>query len=122
MAERARIPWIVVNVQTPRHNSLPDEAKDLIAEALRLAESLGAEAVTLPAESDMAADLLRFARSRHVTRIVLGRPRRRHSAAFFRDNVAQRLLRKADAFEVNSVAPPGEDEKLGRASCRETMR
>src|SRR3546814_19873214 len=59
MAERARIPWIVVNVQTPRHNSLPDEAKDLIAEALRLAESLGAEAVTLPAESDMAAEPLR---------------------------------------------------------------
>lgn len=111
MAERSRIPWIVVNVQTPRHNSLPDEAKDAIAEALRLAESLGAEAVTLPAESDMAAELMRFARSRNVTRILLGRPRKRHWAAFFRENVAERVLKKAEAFEVTIVSPTAEEEK-----------
>src|SRR3546814_9651759 len=61
--------------------------------------------------SDMAAELLRFARSRNVTRIVLGRPRRRHWAAFFRENVAQRLLRKAEAFEVTIVSPTAEEEK-----------
>ena len=50
MAERSRMPWIVVNVHTPRTDSLGDEAKDRIAEALRLAESLGGEAFTLHAE------------------------------------------------------------------------
>ena len=44
MAERARMPWIAVNVHTPRTDSLSDEAKNRIAEALRLAESLGGEA------------------------------------------------------------------------------
>jgi two-component system sensor histidine kinase KdpD len=111
MAERARIPWIVVNVQTPRHSSLPDEAKDVIAEALRLAESLGAEAVTLPAESDMSAELIRFARIRNVTRILLGRPRKRHWAAFFRENFAERVLKKAESFEVIIVSPTAEEEK-----------
>jgi two-component system sensor histidine kinase KdpD len=108
-AERSRIPWIVVNVQTPRHESLPDDAKDRIAEALRLAESLGGEVVTLPAESDMAGELVRFARSRNVTRILLGRPRKRHWAALFRENVAERLMKKADAFEITIVSPVAEE-------------
>jgi two-component system, OmpR family, sensor histidine kinase KdpD len=43
MAERARLPWIAVNVHTPRTDGLSDEAKDSVAEALRLAESLGGE-------------------------------------------------------------------------------
>lgn len=109
VAERSRIPWIVANVQTPRHESLPDDAKDRIAEALRLAESLGAEVVTLPAESDLAGELLRFARSRNVTRILLGRPRRRHWAALFRESVAERLLKEGEAFEVTIVSPMAEE-------------
>ena len=44
MAERARMPWIAVSVHTPRTDSLSDEAKNRIAEALRLAETLGGEA------------------------------------------------------------------------------
>ncbi|MGE0255601.1 MAG: DUF4118 domain-containing protein [Alphaproteobacteria bacterium] len=109
MADRARIPWIVTYVQTPGHESLPNDAKDRIAEALRFAESLGAETTTLHAESDMADELLRFARARNVTRLVIGRPRKRRLAAFFRENVAERLLRKADSFEVTIVAPAAED-------------
>jgi len=108
MAERSRIPWIVVNVQTPRHETLPDAAKDRIAEALRLAESLGAEVANLPAESDLAGEILRFAVSRNVTRILLGRPRKRHWTSLFRENVADRLLEKADGFEVTIVSPDRE--------------
>ena len=44
--------------------------------ALRLAESLGAEAVTLSGRSAGEA-LAEYARERNVTRIVIGRPRRR---------------------------------------------
>lgn len=108
-AERQRVPWIVANVQTPRHESLSNEAKNCIAEAMRLAESLGGEAVTLHAESDMAEELLRFARARNVTRIMLGRPRKRHWATLFRENVAQRLLKKAESFEITVVSPATEE-------------
>ena len=75
-----------------RHDTLPDEAKDRIAEALRLAESLGGEAVTLHAESDVAKELLAFARSRNVTRILLGRPRRRRWSGWLSEHVTERLL------------------------------
>jgi two-component system sensor histidine kinase KdpD len=106
--ERARIPWIVVNVNTPRRVSLTEEAKDRIADAMRLAETLGAETATLQAEADMADELIKFARSRNVTRIVIGRPRERHWAALFRENVAEKLIKKAEFFEVTVVSPVAE--------------
>jgi two-component system sensor histidine kinase KdpD len=108
MADRARIPWIVLSVQTPRSETLPEDARDRIAEALRLAESLGAETTTLRAEADLAREILRFARERNVTRILVGRPRRRHWRAFFRENVAEQLVRKGEAFEVTIVSPAAE--------------
>ena len=114
MAERARMPWIAVNVHTPRTDSLSDEAKDRIAEALRLAESLGGEAVTLHAESDVAKELLAFARSRNVTRILLGRPRRRRWSGWLREQVARRLLSRGGPFEITIVAPEDERRRADR--------
>ena len=108
MAERARMPWIAVNVHTARHDTLPDDAKDRIAEALRLAESLGGEAVTLHAESDVVKELLTFAQSRNVTRILLGRPRRRRWSGWLKEHVTDRLLNDPGQFEITVVAPAGE--------------
>ena len=62
MAERARIPWIAVSVSTPATpRPCPRADKDAIAEALRLAESLGAEIVTLNTERHVAREILDFA-------------------------------------------------------------
>jgi two-component system, OmpR family, sensor histidine kinase KdpD len=119
MAERARMPWLAVNVHTPRTDSLSDEAKDGIAEALRLAESLGGEAFTLHAESNVAKELLAFARSRNVTRILLGRPRRRRLSGWLREHVSRRLLRQGGPFEITIVAPedePAADHLIGASA------
>ena len=115
MAERARMPWIAVSVHTPRTDRLSDEAKDRVAEALRLAETLGGEACTLHAESDIATELLAFARSRNVTRILLGRPRRRRLSGWLREHVTRRLLSRGGPFEITIVAPeeePGADHLI----------
>ncbi len=112
MAERARIGWIVANVVTPHRESLPDAAKDRIIEALRLGETLGAEVVTLTAETDVAREILDFARRRNVSRLVVGRPRPRHLLAFLaRETVAEELVRRATDFEVTLVST---DPKDGR--------
>jgi two-component system, OmpR family, sensor histidine kinase KdpD len=108
MAERARMAWIAVNVHTPRTDSLSEEAKDRITEALRLAENLGGEAVTLHAESNVAQELVAFARSRNVTRMLLGRPRRRRWLGWLRERVARRVIDLTREFEITLVAP--EDE------------
>lgn len=111
MADRARLPWIVATVLTPRHETLPADARAATLDALRLAETLGAETVTLHAESDAVAELLRFARSRNVSRVVVGRPRSHGSwwrkvEGLFREPVAGRLLDAATDFEVTVVTGP----------------
>lgn len=112
MADRARAPWIVVNLITSGAASLPEDAKGGIADTLRLAESLGAEVVTLNVERNVAGELLDYARSRNVSRIVVGRPRRRRLLAFGRESVAERIIRDAGDFEVTLVSPePGEARK-----------
>ncbi len=104
MADRARIPWIVATVVTPAHEALGEDARSATADALRLAETLGAEVVTRHSESDVASELLDFARTRNVTRIVVGRPRRRWPLGYLREPVSDRILDRATDFEVTVVA------------------
>lgn len=114
MADRARVGWIVLNVATPQHETLPDAAKDQIVEALRLGEALGAEVVTLAAESGVAAEILDFARRRNVRRLVVGRPRpRRFLALFARETVAEELIRRTTDFELTLIS--GDSQEAGRA-------
>ena len=109
-AERARVPWVAVNVITTASEALPAAAKDAVADALRLAESLGAEVVTLNAESNVVREILDFARTRNVSRIIVGRPRPRELlATLFRESVTDELIRRAEDFEVTLVSATGEE-------------
>jgi two-component system sensor histidine kinase KdpD len=110
VAERARLPWIAVHVATETSETLPEPAKNAIAEALRLAESLGAEIVTLNTERHVARELIEFARTQNVSRIIIGRPRpRRFPASLFREAVAGEIIQRADDFEVTIISPEAED-------------
>lgn len=73
MAAGLHAKWIAVYVQTPRHLTLSDEERSRVVETLRLAEKLGAETVTLTGDQ-VAQELLTFARSRNVTKIIVGKP------------------------------------------------
>lgn len=122
MADRSRLPWIVVTVMTPHHEAMPAETRAVTIEALRLAETLGAETAVLQAESDVSAEVLRYARQRNVSRLVIGRPRSHSSwwqrmIGVFREPVADRLLDNATDFEITVVTPHPriERRKLSRA-------
>ncbi|HAM50918.1 MAG TPA: two-component system sensor histidine kinase KdbD [Nitrospiraceae bacterium] len=73
MAAGLRAEWIAVYVEAP-HKVKPSES-DLkqLAEHLRLAESLGAETVTLSGQK-ASEELLTYARDRNVTKIIVGKP------------------------------------------------
>ncbi|MCW5976905.1 MAG: sensor histidine kinase KdpD [Bryobacteraceae bacterium] len=72
MAERLQAEWIVAFVETPDFADAPHDARERVRSSLRLAEQLGAETVTL-AGSNVADSLLRYARSRNVSKIVIGK-------------------------------------------------
>jgi len=111
MAERQRIPWIALYVRTPHYESLPESAKDRIAEAMRLAERLEGEVVTIHVESRVADEILAYALKRNVTRLLVGRPRPRRWTGWLRETVAQELHRKATQFELTIVSPDDDDAK-----------
>ncbi|SKA17672.1 sensor histidine kinase [Consotaella salsifontis] len=115
MAERARLPWIALSVVTASSEQLPEKEKDARVEALRLAETLGAEVVTINAASNVADEVLAFARARNVARIVIGRPRlRRFVPSLMRETVADTILKQAVDFEVTVVSP---DAKAARETA-----
>ena len=101
--------WIVVSVETPALLRLGDELRNRRIAVLRLAESLGAETVTLDGPSAAAA-LLNYARTRNVTRIVVGRPQRRRLARPWRRSTADTLLRSAHDIDISIIATRREDE------------
>lgn len=73
MAAGLRAEWIAVYVEAP-HKVKPSES-DLrqLAEHMRLAESLGAENVTLSG-AKASEEILTYARDRNVTKIIVGKP------------------------------------------------
>ena len=73
MAAGLRAEWIAVYVEAP-HKVKPSES-DLrqLAEHMRLAESLGAETVTLSGPK-ASEEILNYARDRNVTKIIVGKP------------------------------------------------
>jgi len=103
MAEALDAHWTVVYVETPALLRLSELQRNRRIEVLRLAESLGAEAVTLDGPS-AAATLAEYAQVRHATRVIVGTPKRRGWRAWLRPSTATELVRRARTFDVLLIA------------------
>jgi two-component system sensor histidine kinase KdpD len=95
--------WLVVSVETPNMLKLGERARNRRIDVLRLAESLGAQTVTLDGPSASAA-LSEYARLRNITRIVVGEPQRFGVRALFRPSTASKLVRAGGGFDVSVIA------------------
>jgi two-component system sensor histidine kinase KdpD len=95
--------WIVVSVETPALLRLSEAERNRRIDVLRLAESLGAETVTLDGVS-AAETLIEYARLRNVTRIVVGESKRRGWRALVRRSTATDLVHHGRGFDVSVIA------------------
>jgi two-component system sensor histidine kinase KdpD len=107
MATALHADWIVVYVETPDLLRLSEEKRNERIALLRLAESLGAEAVTLGGAS-AGEEIANYARDRNVTRIVIGRPRRPLWRRLFRASTYGELIGRTEGMDVMVVG--GADE------------
>ena len=94
-----RAPWTALYVELPRHATMPARNREAAQEALRLAEELGGTAVSVPGH-DAAEEVLAYARTHNVTRIMVGRSRRGWLEWLFPASVAGRLVRGAEGMHV----------------------
>jgi two-component system sensor histidine kinase KdpD len=108
MAAALHAEWIVAYVETPDLLRLSEEKRNQRIALLRLAESLGAEAVTLSGRTAGEA-LAQYARERNVTRLVIGRPRRPLWRRLFQASTYGELLAATEGIDLHVVG--GADEK-----------
>ena len=111
LADRLRAPWTALAVEDLRSASLSEAERDRIAEALRLADKLGGDAVTLPGGRRIAEDILGYARSANVNHIVVGKAVRPWWFELVHGSVVRDLIRGSGNISVHVV--PGEAEPAG---------
>ena len=105
LADRLHAPWTALYLETRRSLQLGEEDRDRIAEALRLAERLEGEAITLPATARrIADDVLSFARKNNVTHIIIGKSTRSRWFEILHGSVVHELVRKAGNISVHVIA------------------
>jgi len=107
IADQLKAKWTALYVETPRHHRLSEVERDRIADTLRLAERLGAEAITIPG-NDAAKDALAYAKANNVTQIILGKSMRSRWFELLHGSVARDLMREAGNIGVQIVAAEGE--------------
>jgi two-component system, OmpR family, sensor histidine kinase KdpD len=104
MADALDAAWTVVYVETPELLRLSDAERNRRIDVLRLAESLGAETVTLDGPSP-AAVLLEYAQTRNATRVIVGAPKLSGWRRWFRrQSTPQQLIHSARTFDVITIA------------------
>ncbi|NTU77929.1 MAG: sensor histidine kinase KdpD [Chloroflexales bacterium] len=103
MAAGLHAEWIVAYVETPGELRRPEAERARVIQTLRLAEQLGAETVTLSA-ANAAAELLAYARTRNISKIVIGKPERPRWKDLLFGSVADDLLRTSGVIDISVLS------------------
>ena len=125
MADAMDARWTVAHVERPNHPSRDSFAGRRTAEALKLAEQLGAATVVLTGD-DLPQTVLAYTARNNVTQIVMGKSPESRWRLVFGRSLAQALMRQSGAAAVHFVgaaAPEAEAAamaaKTGQALRRE---
>src|ERR1700720_1858515 len=105
LADRLHGPWMALYVEGRRSLQLNEEDRDRIADTLRLAESLGGEAITIPsADRGIADDVISYAHSYNVTQIIIGKSTRSRLFEILHGSVVHDLVRRSGNISVHVIA------------------
>ncbi len=99
MAASISARWIAASVETNRTRSLGEAQRITLMANIRLAEQLGAETVALTGD-DAAGEILDYARSQNVTRIVIGKSRELRWRSIIRPTIVDQLLRRSGEMDI----------------------
>ena len=119
VADRLHGPWIALYVEGRRSIQLNDEQRDRIADTLRLAETLGGEAITIPSGGRIADDVLGYAHANNVTQIIIGKTTRSRWFEILHGSVVHDLVRRSGNISVHVIAGDAlADEPIPKKTVR----
>jgi two-component system sensor histidine kinase KdpD len=105
LADRLHGPWVALYVESRRSAQLTEDDRDRIADTLRLAETLGGDAITLPAgDRYIADDVIVYAQANNVTQIVIGKTERPRWFEILHGSVVHELVRRSGNISVHVIA------------------
>jgi len=107
LADLLRSPWLAVFVETAQFQQMAEQDRQRLHQNMQLAEQLGAETVIL-AGDDVVRETLAYARTRNVTKIVIGKTDQPHRRLFRRASIVDELLQNSGSIDVYLVR--GADE------------
>ena len=107
LADNVKGTWTALYVESPRHLGLSEVEKDRVADTMRLAQRLGAQAMTLPGR-DIAQTVLDYARKNNVTQILIGKSERSRWFEILHGSVVRDLMRESGAISVTAVLAEGD--------------
>jgi two-component system sensor histidine kinase KdpD len=106
MAAALKSDWIALHVSASDHEITDKAVTRRIDKALRLAERLGGDSARLSG-SDIAGEILRYAKRNNVTQIVVGRSSAGRIMRFLGRSLSHQLVATARDVSVTVVAPDG---------------
>jgi two-component system sensor histidine kinase KdpD len=107
LADQLHAPWIAISVETSSSLRAGTVDQDSVAEALRLAQRLGAETVLIPGQ-DVADTIIDYARANNVTHIIVGKAQGVRWRRFFSASVTQQVINRAGGINIHVIEAPAE--------------
>jgi two-component system sensor histidine kinase KdpD len=110
VADRLKCKWTAVYVEGPRFARLTETERNRIADAMRLAEKLGADVAVVPG-NQIADALVRYAQANNITQIVIGKSGRSRWFEILHGSVVHDLVRRAGSISIHVMAGSAVDDK-----------
>lgn len=118
MAVGLQAPWVAVHVETPADAQLAPDDTERLTQTLRLVGQLGGETATLSGHN-LVDELLHYARSRNVTKIIVGKPKKPRWKEWFEGSLVYELARKCGDIDLYVIS--GDPEPAHRSTVRPAM-
>ena len=120
MADRLRAQWTAIHVETPADARASEAERDKIAQTLRLAQRLGATAISIPGQ-DEALTVTEYARANYFAHIIAAKSERPRWRDFVSESHTQRLIRAAGDASVH-IIPRAKDPPRNPAGLESKAR
>jgi len=120
MADALGAPWTALHIETTRDLGLSDADTRQLATTLELAQHLGGQTATIPAES-VTDGLLAFLDESRATQLILGKATRSHWHEWRHGSVVDRMVRHVNGVAVH-VLTLGSETGPARAMPMQRLR
>ena len=121
MAAGLRAEWIALHVEAPSRIKPSQEDMKLLAEHMRLAESLGAQTVTLTGHK-ASEEILNYARERNVNRIVIGKPTHPRWKDKLLGSLLDEIVRGSGDIEIYVITGDSSEAPVKPAAGRHPLK